>query len=42
MWPGIYFQALFNSQRILCEKEFEEVCTLILTNFDYFTIKYLI
>ena len=42
MWVGNYFQAPFNFQRILCKKEFEEVNMVIWTNFDSFTITYLI
>ena len=34
--------ALFYFQKVLCKKEFEEVCMLILTNFDTFGITYLI
>ena len=40
MWPGNWFQALFNFQRILCKKEPEEVCMLIVKNFDSFAITY--
>ena len=32
----------FNFQRILCKKESEEVCMLILTNFDSFATPYVI
>ena len=42
MWPRNQFQALFNFQIIICKKESEEVCMLILTNFDSFATAYLI
>ena len=42
MWPGNKFQALFNFQRIICKKDYEEVCMMILTNFDSFVFTYLI
>ena len=32
----------FNFQRIPCKKESEEVCMMILTNFDIFAITYVI
>ena len=41
MWPGNYLQVLHSFQKILCKKESEEVCMLILTNFDSFAITYL-
>ena len=41
MWPGDWFQALFNSQRILCKKESKEVSMLIWANFNSFAIAYL-
>ena len=41
MWPGNYFQALLNFQRILCKMESEEACVLVWTNFDRFTNTYL-
>ena len=41
MWPGNWFQALFNFQRILCKKESEEASVLIWKNFDSFANKYL-
>ena len=42
MWPGPYFQAPFNFQRILCKKEPQEASMFIWTNFDSFAITYLI
>ena len=42
MWPGNWFQALFNFQRIFCKKDSMAVSMLILTNFDNFAIAYLI
>ena len=33
---------LFNFQRILCKKEFEEIGKLVWANFDSFAITYLI
>ena len=42
MWPEHWFQALFNFQKMLCKKKFEEASMLIWTNFDGFAIKYLI
>ena len=42
MWPGNYFQALFDFQAILCKKESEEVSVLIWTDFDSFDNMYLI
>ena len=36
MWPGNYFNTLFQFQGMLCKKESEEVCVLIWTNFDSF------
>ena len=41
MWPGNYFQALFNFQGILCKKESEEVSVLIWTDFESFANAYL-
>ena len=41
MWPGNYFQALFNFYRILRKKE-SDGSMLIWTNFDSFVITYLI
>ena len=41
MWPGNWFQAFFNFQRMLSEKESEEIYKLIWTNFDSFAITYL-
>ena len=41
MWPGNYFQALFNFQRILCKKDSVKVSMLIWTNFYRFAITYL-
>ena len=34
--------ALFNFHRILCEKDFLDVCMLIWINFDSFAMTYLI
>ena len=34
MWPGYWFHALFNFQRILCKKESKEARVQIWTNFD--------
>ena len=34
MWSGNYFQAPFDSQRILCKKDSEETSKLIWTHFD--------
>ena len=42
MWPGNYFQALLNFQRILCKKDSVEVSMLIWTNFDRFAVTNLI
>ena len=42
MSPRNYFQGLFNFQRIICEKESEELYMLVLTNFDSFAITYTI
>ena len=39
MWPRNLFQALFNFRRILCNKDSEEVSTLIWTNFDSFAVE---
>ena len=38
MWPGNWFQALFNFQRSLCKKESEEICMLMWTNFGSFAV----
>ena len=40
MWPGDYFQALFNFPRTLCEKDSKEVSMLIWTDFESFAITY--
>ena len=42
MWPENWFQPLFNFQRILCQKESEEVSVLTWTNVDRFANRYLI
>ena len=42
MWPRNCFEALFNFQKILCTKEFEEVGMLTWTNFDNFATTCLI
>ena len=38
MWPGNYFQAFSNLQKILCKKDSVKVSKLIWTNFDRFAI----
>ena len=42
MSPGNYFQALFNFQRILCNKDPEELSLVIWTNYNSFAVTYLI
>ena len=37
MWPGNYFQAILNFQRVLSKMESEGVYMLVWTNFDSFT-----